>query len=850
MPTDKTESTSKPGLAAARGGLGTFAGVFTPSILTILGIILFLRLGYVVGNVGLWHALGIILLANVISVLTTFSVSAIATNFRVKGGGDYFLISRTLGLSFGGAIGIVLFLAQSVSIGFYCVGFGEVISTLVAGGNDIASRLIAAIAVTGLFWLAWQGIALATRFQYVVMAVLGLALLTFAVGAVVRWDEALLAQNLSRPDNAPPIWLIFAIFFPAVTGFTQGVSMSGDLRDPGRSIPAGTFMAVALSIMVYVAAAILLAGSAPPQSLAEDYAVMRNVSLGGWVIVLGVVAATLSSALASFMGAPRILQSLAADRIFPLLRAFERGVGSTRNPRRGVALSGMIGLAVVALGNLNTIAPVVSMFFLVSYGLVNYATYYEANAASPSFRPTFRWYHRYLSLAGVLACLGVALAIDVWSALIAIAILFGIFQYLKLRGIPARWADSRRSHYLKQVRDNLIAAAREPEHPRDWRPHTLAFSDSPERRNGLLRFASWVEGGSGLTTVVRVLEGDGARMLALREEAIEELTRELKTYESNAFPLVIAAPSFEAALAVIVQAAGTGPISINTVLANWFDGKSGLVNEWASNRFGRRLRTAFRLGSNLLILNAEQAEWEQLDAVSSNDRVIDIWWRADKTGQMMVLLAYLMTRSDEWHDATIRVLVPVDQTDADAHLKEVKAVLAAARIEADTELVVDADSDSIVTHSSNASIVFLQFGIRDGRIVDSFGNDVSRILPPLPMVVMSMAAQDVDLDAQPDEGSAAQSAAILDRVSDAQRRADRAHHRAADAAEAARRAVSALADAATEGVDQQTIEKLRYELEDAQEEAQKAARRAVVTSGRREAAERAAREAGLDLPDE
>ena len=286
------------------------------------------------------------------------------------------------------------------------------------------------------------------------------------------------------------------------------------------------------------------------------------------------------------------------------------------------------------------------------------------------------------------------------------------------------------------------------------------------------------------------------------------------------------------------------------MLANWFDGKSGLVNEWASSRFGRRLRTAFRLGSNLLILNAEQVEWEQLDSVSSGDRVIDIWWRADKTGQMMVLLAYLMTRSDEWHDAKIRVLVPVDQTDADAHLKEVKAVLAAARIEADTELVVDAGSESIVTRSTNASIVFFQFGIRDGRIVDAFDNDVSQILPRLPMVVMSMAAQDVDLDAQPDEGSAAQSAAILDRVSDAQRRADRAHHQAADAADAARRAVSALADAASEGVDQQTIEKLRDELEDAQEEAQKAARRAVVISGRREAAERAAREAGLDLPDD
>ena len=246
----------------------------------------------------------------------------------------------------------------------------------------------------------------------------------------------------------------------------------------------------------------------------------------------------------------------------------------------------------------------------------------------------------------------------------------------------------------------------------------------------------------------------------------------------------------------------------------------------------------------------EQAEWEQLDAVSSSDRVIDIWWRADKTGQMMVLLAYLMTRSDEWRDATIRVLVPVNQEDADAHIREVKAVLAAARIEADTVLVVDADSESIITQSCNASIVFLQFGIRDARIVDPFGNDVSQILPRLPMVVMSMAAQDVDLDAQPDEGSAAENAAILDRVSDAQRLADRAQQEAVDAADTARRTVSALADAASKGADQEKIEKLRKELEDAQEQAQKAARRAVVTSGRRETAERAARDAGLDLPEQ
>ena len=279
MSSDAKAGTSKtreeePG----RGGLGTFAGVFTPSILTILGIILFLRLGYVVGSSGLLRALQIILLANVISVLTTFSISAIATNFRVKGGGDYYLISRTLGLSFGGAIGVVLFLAQSVSIGFYCVGFGEAISSITTGGNPLVAQIIAAVAVAGLFWLAWQGADLATRFQYVVMVLLVVALISFTVGAVFHWDNALLDQNLARPDDAVPFWLIFAIFFPAVTGFTQGVSMSGDLADPGRSLPRGTFAAVGVSLLVYVGFAVLFAAALPVTSdrWSNDSARARN----------------------------------------------------------------------------------------------------------------------------------------------------------------------------------------------------------------------------------------------------------------------------------------------------------------------------------------------------------------------------------------------------------------------------------------------------------------------------------------------------------------------------------------------------------------------------------------------
>lgn len=221
------------------GTLGTFAGVFTPSILTILGIILFLRTGYVVGSAGLARSLVIIGIANLISVLTSVSLSAIATNLKVKGGGDYYLISRTLGLEFGGAIGIVLFLAQAVSIAFYCIGFGEALAaSAFFPAHAVSPQIIAAAAVAFLFIFAWMGADWATRFQYVVMALLATALASFFVGGLSQWNATILGSNWSAPADGPPFWVLFALFFPAVTGFTQGVSMSGDLKDPGKSLPS------------------------------------------------------------------------------------------------------------------------------------------------------------------------------------------------------------------------------------------------------------------------------------------------------------------------------------------------------------------------------------------------------------------------------------------------------------------------------------------------------------------------------------------------------------------------------------------------------------------------------------
>jgi amino acid transporter len=822
----------------AGGSLGTFGGVFTPSILTILGIILFLRLGYVVGNAGLARALVIIGLANGISGLTSISLSAIATNIRVRGGGDYYLISRTLGVEFGGAIGIVLFLAQSVSIAFYCIGFGEVVAGFVPHTSRFLPQIVAALAVSFLFVFAWLGADWATRFQYVVMAVLAAALVSFFAGGLARWDSAILAQNWASPARSPEFWVLFAIFFPAVTGFTQGVSMSGDLKDAGKSLPLGTFLAVGVSIIVYFGVAVVFAATIPNEILMHDYTAMKRVARIGFFIDAGVIAATLSSAMASFLGAPRILQSLASDRIFPLLLPFAKGFGRTGNPRRGILLSGVIALGTITLGNLNLVASVVSMFFLISYGLLNYATFYEARAASPSFRPRFRWFDLRLSLLGAVACFGAMLAVDLAAGAVAAAVLVAIYQYLRRTAGPARWADSRRSYYLQRVRENLLAAAGEPEHPRDWRPQVLAFSNDSHRRKQLLRFASWLEGGSGLTTAVRILEGEGVKMLKLREEAEAELRADISEYGLKAFPVVVAAPTLNLGVYTLVQSFGIGPLRVNTVLLNWLEQLPRGILGLGESRYARNLRTAFRLGCNIVVLKGRKDEWASLESLSSHRRRIDVWWWGDATSRLMLILAYLMTRGDEWGEATIRVLAAGQERESEERVESLQRTLEEARIEAQPQEVVNVDSAAVAEHSADAALVFFPFRLRGDQLLDPFGGPVEELLSRLPIAALVLAAEDIDLDAEPDEGKAGEVAAALDAFADREKRALQVEKEAAEAAEEAERRLREIRAVAAAGGSDEEISKIEVAALEARERATTAARRAAKAMAKLEEAAR------------
>jgi amino acid transporter len=830
--------------------LGTFAGVFTPSILTILGIILFLRLGFVVGETGLARALVIIALANTISILTSLSLSAIATNLRVKGGGDYYVISRTLGPEFGGALGLVLFLAQSVSIAFYCIGFGEALADIVPAGWALSPRLAAAGAVSALFILAWLGADWATRFQYGVMALLIAALASFYTGAFQQWDYHQIVLDWSAPAGAQPFWVVFAIFFPAVTGFTQGVSMSGDLKDAGRSIPTGTFLAVGLSIIVYFSAAVLFAGVLPEEILRSDNAAMKRVARFGVLVDAGVVAATLSSAMASFLGGPRILQSLASDRIFGNLNLFAKGAGPSDNPRRAVLLSAGIAYTTVALGNLNLIAPVVSMFFLISYGLLNYATYFEARSESPDFRPRFRWFHPWLSLAGAMGCLGVMVAVDYTASIVSIAIILAIFQYVKRTAGPSRWADSRRGYHLQQVRQHLLAAADEPEHDRDWRPLMLAFSRRPERRARLLQVAQWLEGRSGMTTLVSVLQGRGPEMRKQRETDEKELIKAIREGGFRAFPLVVSTDDIEDGIHHLVQAAGIGPLRINTILTNWIAEDPLTAQGFQELLFGRNLREAFRQGCHVVIMAADDAKWERLAAATSSHGMLDVWWQDDPTGRLILLLAYLMTRNERWRDDRLRVLIPMPQTNeaAETVLEGVNRALNDYRIQAETKVVQEAGQLSEPDVWSDTDLLLLPFRFQGNLICLPFDGPVNEVLSKLPGTILVAAARDIDLDPEPEEGEAAARAEMLDRIEDLQGQYKRAEKEAALAAESVarvRQQLMEMLNAETGFIDLQAKKALDREVATAEQQAEKTRRRALKLMAKVVQSQQSAQNAGL-----
>jgi hypothetical protein len=441
------------------------------------------------------------------------------------------------------------------------------------------------------------------------------------------------------------------------------------------------------------------------------------------------------------------------------------------------------------------------------------------------------------------------------------AILFAIHQYLKRTSGPARWADSRRSYHLERIRANLLAAAQEPEHPRDWRPQLLLFSEDAHRRQRLLHFAEWLEGDTGFTTVVRILEGEGAKMLKLREEAEKELRKDIVEIASEAFPLVIVAPSLTQGIHTLVQAYGIGPLKANTILLNWFEHQPAENLGIRQILYGRRIKTAFRLGCNIIVLDATDEEWKKLQNVPSQERRIDVWWWDDASSHLILLLAYLMTRSPDWSNAIIRVLAPKPEHPSEQTLEDLRHRLEEIRIEAEPKMVSEVSAESITRYSMDAAVVFLPFRLKGNQPLDPFDQPIEQILTGLPVTALVLAAEDIELEAEPEEGKAAEIAAALDAKADAEKRAQEAQKDAEEAQKAATAVKEKLAQKiennATElEPTESKIEELQKAFKAAEKQAEKTARRSAKAKAKAAEAAKAVEALGVqtekiekDLPE-
>jgi amino acid transporter len=757
-------------MANERGTLGTFGGVFTPSILTILGLVLFLRVPYVIGAVGLGQALIILVISTLVSVLTAVSLAVVATNMRVGGGGEYYIISRTLGIEFGGAVGVVLYLAISVSIAFYAIGFAEAIAPLFTGDSSVdrtwVIQLIAAGLVVLLALIGFIGADLATRLQYLVMVLLVMALGSFLFGAVGDFDSVRFRDNLGPTSEVDVgFWEAFAIFFPAVTGFSQGVAMSGDLRTPSKSITNGTFAAVGLSTLVYLAVIVLLAGAATATTLVEDTnTIIGDLSLAGWTMLVGVLAATLSSALASTIGSPRVLQRLGEDRVLPNLELFAEGVGPANNPRRALGISLLIALATVAVGDLNAIAPIISMFFLASYGIINYATYYEFRAGSTSFRPRFRWGDHRASLAGTILCAGVIVAINPLAGSLAALVFVLLYSYLRQRDVPDRWVDSAGSHHYTKARHHLRSHAAEPQPVRDWRPCALAFVPrDPATRQRMLQLASWLDGDSGFLTAVRMLEGSGPVRRRQAAAVEKDLRAEVETIVPGAFARALLAADAEIGVQTLIQSHGLGRIRPNFTLFGVRDLRGTMEDR---ERYGLMLQNCVRFGTNVAVLNVREDAWERFESTPESEREIALWWSDDQVGQLITLLAWLCTRHPDWDGAKIVAYVPRGESGED--ITRVSELLEAARIKAEV-VAVDGNPAALTEALSGATLALAPLRVRRGSAIGPFETPLGMLVESLPLAVMVVATDEVDLNAEPDENDLAELARLSDQL-DEQRR--------------------------------------------------------------------------------
>jgi amino acid transporter len=705
--------------------LGTFIGVFTPSILTILGVILFLRAGWVVGNVGLMGAVAIVVIANAVTFATALSVSTVATNMRVGAGGAYFIISRSLGVEIGAAIGIPLFLAQAFSVTLYAFGLAESLQLI---WPALPLKPVATITVLLVALLAARGADLALRMQLPIMGGIVLALLALGIGVAGNLPET---ADITAAPSGLGFWPVFAVFFPAVTGIMAGVSLSGDLKRPERAIPRGSIAAVLVGFLVYLAVVVALGLAASPQELIEDNLIWFTLAGGfGFLIFPGLWGAIFSSAVGSILGAPRTLEAMVDDRVLPKL--IGRRIARIDGPGVPLLISIAVALGAVLLGDLNAVAPVLTMFFLTTYGMVNLVAGIERLTGDPSFRPTIR-VPSWISLAGALGCFWVMYLINPLALAVAMVIEVGVYLIMRRRALAAPWGDLRRGALMALVRSTVLQLRRLPEDPRNWRPNILLFAGDPRKRPALVRFASWLVHDRGILTVsdlhVGALEDLGPSV----EERTATLNRDLDEMGVVAFGEVDVVEDFVNGVVNVAQANGIAGIASNTVMFGWSE---------KTDRQAEVLRIIERLatiGRSAVICHPRPLS-------TRKRRNIVVWWGGlQNNGDMLALLAHLITLNPEWRNAkiTLKSIATSDMM-MQRNQKLLEGVIGEARIDAEIEILHKADdmaiSEQIFRESQDGDVILMGLRATERGNEEAYARRLEELAEGLPSVLFVRSA--------------------------------------------------------------------------------------------------------------
>ena len=616
---------------------GTFEGVFTPSILTILGVIMYMRLGWVVGNSGVLGAIIIIVIAHVIAVTTGLSVSSVATDKKIGAGGIYYVLSRSMGIPIGGSIGIAIFVGTALSIALYLIGFSESINNYFGWGNTINDlRITGSIALVGLTGLALIGTSVALKTQYFILAAIIISLISIFFGTSDYVPDTV---NLMASKDSISMEVVFAVFFPAVTGFTAGIAMSGDLKDPKRSIPMGTLMAIGVGLLVYISMAILIAFKVDSETLRGDYNILMKIALFAPAVVAGIWGATLSSAIGGILGGPRILQAMSLDQVTP--KFFGKGKGKNNEPVNALLLVFIIAELGILIGELDVIARVVSMFYLTAYGFIN-ISYFLESWANPDFQPSFK-IKRWIGLIGFMACFAVMFKLDTMAMFLAFAVIGSLYFGLQRKEVHLQSNDVWRSVWENIVNKGLKKIDATVEENSNWNPNIILFSGQSAHQRYLLELGKTVSGRTGMVTNFKlILDKQDDKPLKRTEQVVTDINFK----ELGIFARQLKVSNIYDGIINIASTFGFSGVEPNTIMMGW---PKGLEN---SKEYSKMTQTLLYLDYNLLYLDFDQK------TKFGNYKTVDLWWREtdSKNAEMMLNIARFIIASPRWDNPHIRVL--------------------------------------------------------------------------------------------------------------------------------------------------------------------------------------------------